>query len=111
MSGFFKSDMVQDSIAELTKLQQQLVVESPYLHMMNDDQKRQHLDILKEFLEKQKLFFFRISLSDDEEAIEMKERLMDAAKMFGVDDEIECMDACFKKLDSTIKDLESTIEN
>ena len=110
MSGFFKSDMVQDSIAELTKLQQQLVVESPYLPMMNDDQKRQHLDILKEFLEKQKLFFFRISLSDDEEAIEMKERLMDAAKMFGVDDEIDCMDAFFKKLDSTIKDLESSIE-
>ena len=111
MSGFFKSDMVQDSIAELTKLQQQLVVESPYLPMMNYDQKRQHLDILKQFLEKQKLFFFRISLSDDEEAIEMKERLMDAAKMFGVDDEIDCMDAFFKKLDSTIKDLESTIEN
>ena len=111
MSGFFKSDMVQDSIAELTKLQQQLVVESPYLPMMNYDQKRQHLDILKQFLEKQKLFFFRISLSDDEEAIEMKERLMDAAKMFGVDDEIDCMDAFFKKLDSTIKDLESTIES
>ena len=111
MSGFFKSDMVQDSIAELTKLQQQLVVESPYLPMMNDDQKRKHLDILKEFLEKQKLFFFRISLSDDEEAIEMKERLMDAAKMFGVDDEIDCMDAFFKKLDSTIKDLESSIES
>ena len=40
----------------------------------------------------------------------MKERLMEAAKMFGVDDEIDCMEAFFKKLDSTIQEIESSIE-
>ena len=110
MSDFFESDQVQHTIMELTRLQQILVVESPYLPIMDDKQKRAHLAILKEFLEKQKLFFFRISLSDDKEAIRMKKRLMDAAKMFGVDDEIDCMEAFFKKLDSTIQDIESSIE-
>ena len=110
MNDFFESDQVQQTIMELTRLQQILVVESPYLPIMDDDQKREHLAILKEFLEKQKLFFFRISLSDDKEAIRMKKRLMDAAKMFGVDDEIDCMEAFFKKLDSTIQDIESSIE-
>ena len=49
MSDFFESDQVQHTIMELTRLQQILVVESPYLPIMDDKQKREHLAILKEF--------------------------------------------------------------
>ena len=110
MSDFFKSDQVQSTIAELTALQQQLVTEMPYLPMMKPEQKKDHLVTLKTFLEKQKLFFFRISLSDDKEALEMKEKLMEAAKMFGVQDEINTMDAFFKKLNDTIEQIEASID-
>ena len=111
MSDFFKSDHVQNSSMELTMLQQQLATEMPYLARMNYNQKVEHLTTLKTFLEKQKLFFFRISLSNDKEAIEMKERLMDASKLFGVHDEINTMEAFFQKLDNTIKELEKSIDN
>ena len=111
MSDFFKSDQVQSTIAELTALQQQLVTEMPYLNMMKPEQKKDHLVTLKTFLEKQKLFFFRISLSDDKEALEMKQRLMEATKMFGVQNEIDSMDAFFEKLNSTIKEIEASIDN
>ena len=110
MSDFFKSDQVQSTIAELTALQQQLVTEMPYLNMMKPEQKKDHLVVLKSFLEKQKLFFFRISLSNDKDALEMKDRLMEATKMFGVNDEMNNMDAFFAKLDDTIKDLEESID-
>ena len=110
MGDFFKSDQVQSTIAELTSLQQQLVTEMPYLPMMKPEQKKEHLRTLKSFLEKQKLFFFRISLSNDKEALEMKNRLMEATKMFGVNDEMNNMDAFFAKLDDTIKDLEESID-
>tara|TARA_B100001113_G_scaffold113114_1_gene91864 strand:- start:195 stop:530 length:336 start_codon:yes stop_codon:yes gene_type:complete len=110
MSDFFKSDQVQSTIAELTSLQQQLVTEMPYLPMMKPEQKKEHLRTLKSFLEKQKLFFFRISLSNDKDALEMKDRLMEATKMFGVNDEMNNMDAFFAKLDDTIKDLEESID-
>ena len=111
MSGFFQSEVVRETIAELTNIQQELVMEMPYLPMMKEEQKKEHLQKLKMFLEKQKIFFFRISLSDDKEAIEMKDRLMDAAKMFGVEDEVDSMDAFFNKLNATIKELESNIES
>ena len=111
MGDFFKSDQVQSTIAELTSLQQQLVTEMPYLPMMKPEQKKEHLRTLKSFLEKQKLFFFRISLSNDKEAVEMKERLMEAAKMFGVQDEINTIDAFFEKLNSTIEQIEASIDN
>ena len=110
MSDFFKSDQVQNSIMELTMLQQQLATEMPYLPRMNYNQKVEHLTTLKTFLEKQKLFFFRISLSDDPNAKEMQERLMDAAKMFGVQSEINTMDAFFNKLNDTIKQIEASID-
>jgi len=110
MGDFFKSDQVQSTIAELTSLQQQLVTEMPYLPMMKPEQKKEHLRTLKSFLEKQKLFFFRISLSNDKDALEMKDRLMEATKMFGVNDEMNNMDAFFAKLDDTIKDLEESID-
>tara|TARA_Y100001938_G_scaffold51958_1_gene72589 strand:- start:207 stop:542 length:336 start_codon:yes stop_codon:yes gene_type:complete len=110
MSDFFSSDMVQNSIMELTMLQQQLASEMPYLPRMNYKQKVEHLSTLKTFLEKQKLFFFRISLSDDPNAIEMKEKLMEAAKMFGVQDEINTMDAFFTKLTDTIEKIEASID-
>ena len=110
MGDFFKSDQVQSTIAELTSLQQQLVTEMPYLPIMKPEQKKEHLRTLKSFLEKQKLFFFRISLSNDKDALEMKDRLMEATKMFGVNDEMNNMDAFFAKLDDTIKDLEESID-
>ena len=110
MSDFFRSEQVQSTIAELTSLQQQLVMEMPYLPMMKPEQKKEHLRTLKSFLEKQKLFFFRISLSNDKDALEMKDRLMEATKMFGVNDEMNNMDAFFAKLDDTIKDLEESID-
>ena len=110
MSDFFNSDQVQSTIMELTMLQQQLATEMPYLARMNYKQKVEHLSTLKTFLEKQKLFFFRISLSNDNDAIEMKERLMEAAKMFGVQDEINTMDAFFAKLNETIEQIEASID-
>ena len=111
MSDFFKSDQVQSTIAELTALQQQLVTEMPYLNRMKPEQEKDHLVTLKTFLEKQKLFFFRISLSNDKEALEMKQRLIDATKMFGVDNEMENMDAFFEKLNETIDEIEASIDN
>jgi len=111
MSDFFKSDQVQSTIVELAALQQQLVTEMPYLPLMDIDQKKTHLSVLKTFLEKQKLFFFRISLSDDKDALEMKDRLIDASKLFGVHDEINSMESFFHKLDKTIKELEESIDN
>ena len=111
MSDFFKSDQVQSTIAELTALQQQLVTEMPYLNRMKPEQKKDHLVTLKTFLEKQKLFFFRISLSNDKEALEMKQRLIDATKMFGVDNEMDNMDSFFEKLNETIDEIEASIDN
>ena len=111
MSQFFNSDVVRDTVVELSEMQHKIVMQMQTMHIMTSDQRKSHLQEMKAFLEKQKLFFFRISLSDDKEAIEMKERLMDASKLFGIHDEVNSMESFFHKLDETIKELEESIDN
>ena len=43
MSGFFQSEVVRETIAELTNLQTELTMETPYLPMMKEEQKKEHL--------------------------------------------------------------------
>ncbi len=50
---------------------------------MNREDKLHHIEILEELLEKQQIFYKRLSLSDDPKAKEMRRTVMDSAEMFG----------------------------
>ena len=107
---FFDSDQVRDTIMELESLQLELTNDLMYLAEYSVEERREHLRRLKTFLEKQKVFFFRISLSDDPDALKIKEKVVEAAKMFGYS-EVDGMDKFFDQLDHTIKNLEKTLDN
>jgi hypothetical protein len=85
VSGFFQSEIVRESIKEMEELQQKIIEETFKAPMMNREEKREHVELMRTFLEKQKNLYFRLSLSDDPEALEMKERIQDAAKFLGFD--------------------------
>lgn len=106
---FFDSDQVRDTIMELEELQLELTNDLMHLAEYSVEERRDHLGRLKTFLEKQKVFFFRISLSDDPDALKIKEKVVEAAKMFGYS-EVDGMDKFFEQLDHTIKNLEKTLD-
>jgi len=106
---FFDSDQVRGSVMELEQLQQELTMDLMNLAEYNVEERRDHLRRLKTFLEKQKLFFFRISLSDDPDALMIKDKVVEAAKMFGYS-EVDGMEKFFDQLDHTIKNLEKTLD-
>lgn len=83
MSGFFQSEIVRESIKEMEELQQKIIEDTFKAPLMNKEEKKEHVDLMRTFLEKQKNLYFRLSLSDDPEALEMKERIQDAAKILG----------------------------
>ena len=110
MSKFFDSELVRDSIQELEDIQGELfaqIMEAPFESKQG---KKDHLDLMRQFLEKQKLFIFRMSLSDDPEAVEMKERIIDSAKLFGLP-EGAGVDEFFKLMESQIDYLEKTLDD
>ena len=85
MSGFFQSEIVREAIKEMEELQQQIMEDTFKAPMMSSEEKRDHVELMRTFLEKQKNLYFRLSLSDDPEALEMKQRIQDAAEFLGFD--------------------------
>ena len=85
MSGFFQSEIVREALKEMEELQQKIIEDTFKAPIMNREQKRDHVELMRTFLEKQKNLYFRLSLSDDPEALEMKERIAEAAKFLGYD--------------------------
>ena len=77
--------------------------------LLSEDEKKDYVRKLKLFLEKQKIFFFRVSLSDDPEAMQVKEHILDTAQMFGFK-EMTGMDKFFQQLDETIKKVEKDLD-
>ncbi len=110
MSGFFDSEQVRESLFELDELQHKLFNELLEIPFSDKDKKREHLETMKEFLEKQKVFIFRMSLSDDPDAIEMWNKIINSALLFGLElgDEINTF---FAKMEESIEKLEKTLDN
>ena len=70
MTEFFKSAQVRAALAELAEIQDDLAHTMSNPRILSDDEKKDYVKKLKLFLEKQKLFFFRVSLSDDPESVD-----------------------------------------
>ena len=71
---------------------------------MSKEEKKEHVELMRTFLEKQKNLYFRLSLSDDPEALEMKERIQEAAKFLGFDG--NNVNQLFAEMETTLERLD-----
>ena len=108
MSNFFDSSVVRQSMKELGQLQEELASQVFLIPFFSKDEKQAHLDLMREFLEKQKNLLFRMSLSDDPEALETKNQILKTAKMLGLKDG-QGINEFFELLESTINTLDKQI--
>lgn len=104
MSGFFQSEIVRESIKEMEELQQQIIKDTFKAPIMSKEEKKEHVELMRTFLEKQKNLYFRLSLSDDPEALEMKERIEEAAKFLGFDG--NNVNQLFSEMETTLTRLD-----
>ena len=82
--SFFDSDIVRSEMAEIHQLQEEInssVMNFPY---MSAADKTEHINLLSELVEKQKVMYARLSLSDDPDAEIMKEEMTKSAEMMGL---------------------------
>lgn len=110
MSGFFDSEQVRESLFELDDLQEKILVQLIKLPFSTKIEKKEHLDTMREFLEKQKLFIFRMSLSDDPEAVKMKQKIIESAELFGFELG-DSLPSFFERLGESIDRLEKTLDD
>ncbi len=108
MSGFFQSEIVREAIKEMEELQQRIIQDTFKAPLMSKEEKKEHVELMRTFLEKQKNLYFRLSLSDDPEALEMKERIQEAAEFLGFKG--NNVNQLFSEMENTLKRLDKIAE-
>ena len=82
--SFFSSEVVRAEMTEISELQEEIYGSVFQFPSMTKDDKVRHVDLLERLLNKQQILYTRLSLSDDPEAQEMKERIIHSAIMMGM---------------------------
>tara|TARA_Y100001963_G_scaffold24563_1_gene33166 strand:- start:208 stop:537 length:330 start_codon:yes stop_codon:yes gene_type:complete len=86
MGKFFESENVRMEMEDIYELQKELYSVIMKFPQMSDEAKFIHIESVKELLEKQQIMWTRLSLSDDPEAIKMKESIRNGSKELGFGD-------------------------
>ena len=87
--SFFNSELVREEMDEISRLQDKVYQKVWEFPSMDKDDKLEHVEMLSELLDKQKVLYTRLSLSDDPEAKRMKEQIMQSAKSLGFPDDVD----------------------
>jgi len=82
--SFFSSEVVRAEMTEIAELQEKVYSNVFKFSFMSKEQKLEHVEVLEKLLDKQKVLYTRMSLSDDPEAVEMKEKIINSAVMMGM---------------------------
>ena len=107
--SFFQSDVVRAEMAELSELQEEIYNNVFKFPTMSKEDQEYHIDILEKLLEKQKVMYTRLSLSDDPEAKEMKKRIIESAAMFGLPENID-MNIFFNNMSQAVGMMKQQID-
>jgi len=82
--SFFDSDVVRAEMTEISELQDDVYKNVFNFPSMDKEEKLFHVSMLEKLLDKQKILYTRLSLSDDPEAKMMKQKIVDSAVMMGL---------------------------
>ena len=104
MSKFFDSELIQDELEEINELQKFIYGSILSFGSMTREDKLEHIDKLSLLLEKQRIMYTRLSLSDDSQAVEMKENLRKSVALMGFPPDTD-MNLLFNSMNKTIESL------
>ena len=82
--SFFDSEVVRAEMTEISELQDDVYRNVFNFPKMSSEEKLFHVGLLERLIEKQKVLYTRLSLSDDPDAQKMKQNILDSATMMGL---------------------------
>jgi hypothetical protein len=107
--SFFDSDVVRAEMTEISELQEDVYRNVFNFPSMNKEEKKFHVSMMEKLLDKQRVLYARLSLSDDPEAKIMKERIVDSAKMMGLPPNVD-MQTIFTNMSKMLDVMKSKID-
>ena len=107
--SFFDSEVVRSEMAEISELQESVYHNVFRFPTMSKEEKLSHVDILEKLLDKQKVLYTRLSLSDDPEAKKMKERIVKSASLMGLPPNVD-MGTIFNNMSKMLNAMKQQID-
>ena len=87
--SFFKSDIVQQELKEISILQEKIYAKVWEFPQMNSQDKLDHVEMLEDLLNKQRVLYTRMTLSDDPAAVDMKKQILEQARQLGFPPDVD----------------------
>lgn len=103
--SFFDSTIVQDEIRNIGKLAEMISDNVLLFPSLSDSEKSKRVDSLQDLLNKMRLFYARLTLSDDPEAKTVKEQMNMAAQLM----QEENLLAAFDKIQYLIDNMKNEL--
>ena len=107
--SFFDSDIVRAEMAEIQELQEEVFDNVMKFQYMNDTDKLHHITTLERLIEKQKIVYARLSLSDDPDAKQMKEEILKSAVMMGLPKNVD-VNLMFNQMSEMMKVMRQQLD-
>ena len=107
--SFLDSEIVRAEMAEIHELQEEVyndVMKFPYL---NDSEKLFHIEQLSKLIDKQKIVYARLSLSDDPDAKKMKDEIIESASIMGLPKNVD-ISTMFNQMSQMVDLMKSQLD-
>ena len=109
MSEFFNSDIIKDELMAINRLQESIYNSAFTFDELDRDDQLDHIDDLTELLEKQRVMYTRLSLSEDPQAKIMKGELEKSVQLLGFPAGTD-ISVLFSGMNKTIESLKQKID-
>ena len=107
--SFFDSEVVRAEMAEIAELQEEVYSNVFKFPRMSKEDQLYHVEILEKLLEKQRVLYTRVSLSDDPEAKQMKRQVEESAKQMGLPTNVD-MNILFANMNNMVSMMRQQID-
>ena len=110
MSSFFDSELVRKEMTDIQELQEEVYGSVFNFPQMDREEQADHIELLIELLEKQRVLYTRMSLSDDPAAKKMKENIQQSAVMMRMPKDVN-MTTVFANMEKMIEVMRQQVDN
>ena len=96
-------------MAEISELQEEVYSNVFKFPSMKKEDQLYHVELLTRLIEKQQILYARLSLSDDPDALKMKENIIESASMMGIPNSVD-MSKVFDQMSTMVETLKIQID-
>ena len=107
--SFFDSEVVRAEMAEIAELQDEVYSNVFKFPRMSKEDQLYHVEVLEKLLDKQRVLYTRLSLSDDPEAKQMKKHVEESAKQMGLPTNVD-MNILFANMNNMVEMMKKQID-